>query len=264
MIMKLIEFKNHLGDTLRGIISETDSKKAILCVHGFERTSMEYKFKNILNAVKDEFIVFRFDFSGCILSEGNFEDVTLDKLSQELNIAYKKLISLNSNIDEVILVGHSISGCTIAKWILDKNPELVKKNIFLGPAWNEKEILKYFYVRAKYKGKIDINWKNYPKYFDPKEYQTAMNIELRERVAHYITNNFFKENKDQDYSQLINKLPQKKLCIHGLNDKRVPIESIDYTKLNVELIKVDGGDHDLEKPKMVEQYLDKLVDFIKK
>ncbi|MFH1610441.1 MAG: hypothetical protein ABIA91_00975, partial [Patescibacteria group bacterium] len=69
---QLIEFKNSKNKTLRGILDKTSSPKGIVFVHGFERTTVERKFKIIIDKLKDKISLFRFDFSGCGLSDGDF------------------------------------------------------------------------------------------------------------------------------------------------------------------------------------------------
>jgi pimeloyl-ACP methyl ester carboxylesterase len=261
--MKLIEFKNHFENILRGVINEIDAEKAIICAHGFERTLAEYKFKNIYEKLKNEYLILRFDFSGCVLSEGVFEDITVRKRSRELNAAYETLIELHSNLKEICVIGHSLSGCTINQWMIENNPDSVSKIIYFGPAWNQRELLKYFFVREQFKGKANITWQNYRRYFDEKAYAENLKIKKRMRKAHYISDNYFKENFEKDYSESVNQIRVKKLSVHGTKDIKVPIKSINYNELDIELIKVRNGDHDLEKPEMVDQYLNKLVDFIR-
>lgn len=262
-MLKLIEFKNHLGELLRGMVNDSDSTKAILCLHGFERTSMEYKFKNIFDKLRADFIIFRFDFSGCVMSEGNFEDITVEKLAKEADIAYNKLLGLYPQIKGVTVICHSLAGCAANKWLKERKPELVKKAVYLGPAWNQKELLKYFYVRERFKGKKDIDINNYEENFDEKAFKENLAIKKRMRKAHYISDKYFIENKDLDYSEMVGYIHQKKMSIHGNHDNKVPMATIDYQNLNMELVEVYRGDHDLERPDMVEQYMNKLVEFIK-
>jgi dipeptidyl aminopeptidase/acylaminoacyl peptidase len=54
------------------------------------------------------------------------------------------------------------------------------------------------------------------------------------------------------------------LIVHGDADDKVPIESNDQIKKSIQTIVVVGGDHDLQRPDMVKQYLDKAVNFLKK
>lgn len=263
--MKLIEFKNHKGEVLRGLLDQGKSKRGVIFLHGFERTTVEMKFKNLRDGLAGKANIFRFDFSGCGLSDGKFEDTSVEKMTKELEKAYAVFKKQGPQIKEFIVVGHSLSGCVALNFVAKHTPA-ISKMILFGPALNQKELLKYYFVRAKMLlQKIFIDWNNFHSYFLVDEYEQDLQIKKRMRKSHFITNKYFLENKDKDYQDFISKLvlaPRNILIIQGNKDDKVPLESNNNLPKGIKFIKVMNGDHDLERPDMVKQYLAKTIKFI--
>lgn len=99
---QLVEFENHKGEILRGFLDrQTRNKKGIIFVHGFEGSTIEPKFKNIIDLLRGKINLFRFDFSGYGISDGRFEDLTIKKLTQELETTiflFSKTLPANKKI----------------------------------------------------------------------------------------------------------------------------------------------------------------------
>jgi len=265
--MQLIEFKNHQGEVLRGLLDKSTSKRGVIFLHGFERTSVEIKFKNINDSLRGKINIFRFDFSGCGLSDGNFEDVTVEKMTQELEKAVYIFKKYAPQVRELVLVGHSIAGCVALNFV-NLNFDTISKIVLLGPALNQRELLKYYFVRAKmWSQKILINWNNFRQYFVEKEFQQDLHIKKRMRKSHWISNLYFLENKESDYQKLFEALPLSTkdiLIVHGDSDNKVPLESNNNLPKGLKFVKVLKGDHELERPDMVKQYLTKVIQFVLK
>ncbi len=263
--MRLVEFKNHNNEVLRGLFEPADSKKGVIFLHGFERTTAEMKFKNLRDGLAGRINIFRFDFSGCGLSDGNFIDVTVEKMTKELEKAAEVFKKLAPQVKEIILVGHSIAGCVALNFVF-KNPLGLAKIVLLGPALNQQKLLKYYFVRAKmWVKKINIDWRNYREYFTDAEYARDLQIKKRMRKSHWLSNKYFLENQNEDYQKKFQELsfPLKNvLIIHGDADSKVPLQSNDKLPSGVKLFKIKNGDHDLERPDMVKQYLAKTIKFI--
>ncbi len=68
------------------------------------------------------------------------------------------------------------------------------------------------------------------------------------------------EMSSVNYSSLIKQDSDKILVIHGSHDKFVPIESLQCTCKNK--IVIEWWDHDLERKWLIEQWVDKAVEFI--
>lgn len=77
----------------------------------------------------------------------------------------------------------------------------------------------------------------------------------------YISPDYFLENKNKDYSELI-KDNKNIFLIHGDKDDKVPLESLNIEFKNKVVIK--NGDHDMERPYMFKQWIKKAVNFINK
>ncbi|MCK4883483.1 MAG: alpha/beta fold hydrolase, partial [Candidatus Diapherotrites archaeon] len=86
-----ISIKNQNNEKLIGLEStqQTNNKpqKTIILVHGFGMTKNERGLfdKITISLINNNFLVYRFDFSGCGESEGNYNKTTLTKLKNDLN-----------------------------------------------------------------------------------------------------------------------------------------------------------------------------------
>lgn len=229
---KLIEFKNQKGEVLRGLVDKTKSQKGIVFIHGFEGTTIEKKFRNIVDKLKDRVNLFRFDFSGCGLSDGKFEDLTIKELKDELAIAIKNFKKYCPKIKGISLVAYSL-GCCVALKFISENAGKIKKVVFFAPAFNQRKLLRYWLKKKT------LDQHTFKKYF--------------------------LENKNKDYQDLFKKSKtdfKNILIIHGDADEDVPLKTNNRLPLEIRIIKVLGGDHKLQKPDMVKQYLLRTVRFL--
>lgn len=264
-MLQIIEFKNHKKETLRGLLDKADSETGVIFVHGFERTSLEYKFKNIADKLKKKASLFHFDFSGGLLSDGSFEDITAEKLSKELDRAVEAFKPHCSEVKNIVLVAHSFGCCVVLKY-LAKKKDLTFKTVFLAPAFNQKELNRYWFASSVSLDK-EITWNNFKESFSHEEFEKMMEKPKRMSKAHYISNEYFLENKEADYQDFFESGGldfEKMLVVHGDKDDKVPFESNDKLSglKGLKQIKVEGGNHDLQRPDMVEQYLEETIDFI--
>jgi len=260
-MFKALEFKNKKQEVLRGVVFEGKEKTGIVFIHGFERKSSEKKFKNILDEIKRKYYSFFFDFSGCGLSDGSFKDLTVKKLTNELDSAIN-IFCEKFKLDKILLVAHSL-GCAVVLNYLKDNISKVSKVVFLAPGLNQKELQKYWFVKRRFKEK-EITWENFKEYFDSnveKSYMEDINIPERETKEHVLSNEYFLENVDIDYQDIL-KSPNNILIVHGDADDKVPIASNDKLPENIKTIVVEKGDHDLEKPSIVKKYLQSVIEFL--
>jgi hypothetical protein len=77
--------------------------------------------------------------------------------------------------------------------------------------------------------------------------------------ANYISAEYFLENQDKNYAELLS-ATENILHIHGDADDKVPLESLSISFPNQIIIK--DGDHDLEKPTVISKWLEKAVNFL--
>lgn len=264
-MLQIIEFKNHKEEVLRGLLNKADSDTGVIFIHGFERTSLEYKFKNIADKIKGKVSLFYFDFSGGLLSDGSFEDISAEKLSKELDSAIQVFKSHCPEVKNIVLVAHSF-GCPVVLKYLAEKKDSTLKIVLLAPAFNQKELQRFWFASYVNSDK-EITWDNFKGNFSEEEFEKMMKKPQRMSKAHYISNEYFLENKEIDYQNLFESFKinfEKMLVVHGDKDDKVPLESNDKFLgfKNLKQIKVKGGNHDLQRPDMVEQYLEEIIDFI--
>lgn len=261
---RLIEFQNHKGELLRGILDEApDMDRAVVFVHGFERTSIESKFKRIVDAIRGSATLFRFDFSGGGLSDGLFEDLTVEKLSHELSSAVTALTQECPCIKVISFVGFSLGCCVIVRY-LSMQERTAGKLVFFAPGFNQRKLLRYFFTRRQHKD-IMITWDNFMDFFDEALFKQDAALSKRMMKEHYLLNDYFSENSEKDYQQdfLSLAVDQKNVCIlQGADDDKVPPASNEILYRLYPPLLVQGGDHDLQRPDMVEQYHERVITFL--
>lgn len=258
---KLIEFNNETNDLLRGIVvQKDDSNKAVLMCGGFERSATtEKKFKVFADKlIENNISSLRFDCAGCGLSDGDFLKTTVKRMTDDLKNA-NEFLREKAGIENISLVCHSLSACVAAEILKGINFE---KIILLAPALNQKDLLRYWFtisVMKKMNPDVEINWSNFKNYLNEKKFQEDCLRTDKITKANYVSFDYYMENKEKDYSSEF-KNNKNILHIHGDNDDKVPIESLNV-KFDSRII-VKGGDHDLERPDIFEQWINKAVDFI--
>ena len=259
MQTSLIEFKNSENELLRGILTKSNNKElAVLMVGGFERSATtEVKFKAIADRLdKINISTFRFDNSGCGLSDGNFSNITIKKVSSEIIKANKQLIN-KTNCKEIIIIAHSLSTCAIE--LASKHLQF-KKIVLIAPALNQKDLLRYYFVNSQAKEETPnekIYWSNYKKYLNETKFEEDCKRTDKSTKTHIINADYFLENKNKVYGK---NLQGDILHIHGEKDDKVPFESVPNYFTNQLIVK--GGNHDLEKPNAIKQWLDPCIKFI--
>jgi len=262
---KLIEFKNQNSEILRGLLDEAESEKGVIFVHGFERTTVETKFKNIVDGLKGRVNLFRFDFSGCGLSDGKFDDMTVKKLMGELKTAIGAFKKACPQVKTVSLVSHSLAGCVVTKFLSESYLE-ISKAIFLAPAFNQKALMRFWFtISQKKKEGIEANWDNWQEYLSEEKFQADLQVKKRMTKEHELLNDYFVQNSEIDFQEYFDKIKlpsEDMLLVHGDTDDKVPFESNNRLPQGVKVTRVTGGDHDLQRPDMARQYLDEVISFL--
>jgi len=236
--------------------NDSSLNMGVICPHGFERAgTTEKKFKKLTDRLaKKGVFSFRFDYTGCGLSDGDFRYTTVSSLKNDLEKAIS-IFKRNVKIKKLVVVTHSLSACVVAKYGVKK----FYKIVLISPALNQKELLRYWFVKLNYP-KEDINWLNYQKFLNEKEFIKYCQIKLRMTKSNWISNKYFLGNKDVDCAPFFEESKNKVLHIHGEKDNKVPLESLSISFPKKIIVK--EGDHDLERPDMIRQWLGKTINFI--
>ncbi len=256
MKTELLEFTNSKGILLRGIFvnKNRNNKKSLLMVGGFEGSATtQKKFKTISD--KATISSLRIDYSGLGISDGDFSKLTVKNLSEDIRVG-KEFLEKNG-FSEIIIVCHSLSACAVALMV-----NCFNKIILMAPALNQKELLRYWFVQSQNKKQCfskEINWNNYKQYLNEEEFLKDCRRDEKMTDMNNISSDYFMENKEKDYSLLLEKHKERILHIHGLEDDVVPFESI---TINLNNILIKKGDHDLERPDMTEQWINPTIKFI--
>ncbi|MBD3279353.1 MAG: alpha/beta fold hydrolase [Candidatus Pacebacteria bacterium] len=133
---QLIEFSSQ-QQTLRALLNPAKNKIGVIFLPGYERSSVDYKFKNIVDQLKGQVNLFRFDFSGHGISDGSFAQITNESLLNEIKLACQALKQHCLQVKKLVLVSHSFAGCLALKHT-KQNPNHINKLVFLAPAFNQK------------------------------------------------------------------------------------------------------------------------------
>jgi pimeloyl-ACP methyl ester carboxylesterase len=261
---ELVTFRNEAGDQLRGLLDRTNQPRGVIFVHGFERSTTEYQFKNFVDRLQKKVSLFRFDFSGCGISDGTFEDTTAMKQAAELHRALRVFRRECPDLKEIVVVAHSFGACVALQYQYD-HPRAFAKMVFLGPAFNQRALQKYSFTCISQPTK-NVTWANHEKFFSPIDFSrfvTQVKIPFK---AHFVGRAFFKENMDKDYQTLLPFVISQTtplLVVQCDEDKRVPPSSNGSLPKEIEQVEVHGGNHDFQRPDMVAQYMPKVLTFIK-
>ncbi len=263
METKLIELAGAQGNVLRGILSGGGiSERVVLMLHGFERAaSTEPKFKRLADSLGQAGVAsFRLDFTGCGLSDGDFRQNTTSSYAEDarLVIAYLKENGLHS----YAVVAHSLAACIVAS--LDpQDQRAFERVILLAPALNQKQLLRYWFVKNLMKKKdplFRVTWGNYTDLLDEATFVTDCERTDKMSKANFVGVEYFLQNKERDFSEGIIPLLSRTLLVHGSGDDTVPLESLDINFPNQLIVK--NGDHDLERPDLIKQWLPDAVKFL--
>ncbi len=260
----LIEFFDKNQNIIRGLLVSTGqlSDTVVVMAHRFENGGVgDKKFKILADElIKHDCASFRFDFAGCGISDGDFRLFTVEDRAHTLKRACDIGFKYGKKL---VLVGHSL-GCAVITEMLRLYPDMDVCNIlFFAPSLHIGELLRYWYVRdtAPLNTKQTISWKNYKKHLNEDTFQSYINNSDRMIGSQHAPALFYAETQDKDYGLFLQNTDSI-ACIQGDSDTTVPIESISV-KFK-QFFTVKDGDHALEQPDMVHQWLQYAINYIVK
>lgn len=268
MFTSIVEFKNNNRHNLRGILrGEQDVLQCdhlVLCLAGFEgHASTKIMFKEFSDQVvaqKKGVFTFCLDYQGIGLSDGPY-DIFVESMVNDCLATFEAL-KASVKFNRLSVFGHSLGGCVVSE-LVAKHPALFDKIILLAPALNQQDLLRYYHVRDTMKisqPEQKITWENWQEFLDEKSFQDFVYQGEHPTKKHILDATYFVENQDKSYENFTEEHKNKMLVIHGTKDSSVPLESLQNQYSNNIIIK--GGDHHLEFPTQMEQWVSKAVNFI--
>lgn len=227
-----VETINEFKERLIGLenIPNTDLEKypTVILAHGFGGDKKEVgMFDDITKSlIENDFLVYRFDFSGCGESEGDYSKTSLTKLIKDLR-SIIDFVKKQSKVDisRLALVGMSF-GTTVS--VALNIPE-VKSYVLLGSVANPYEVLKNLF-------------KQYT--FNPEGESLRTSSEGKSlKMGHQFWKDFSNYNLSESISEI-----NKPICIiHGEKDTSAPLEeaNIFYENANEpkKFVIVKNADH---------------------
>ncbi len=250
---------------LRGVLNLPKEKptKSVIFLHGFERCSTtEKKFKALADHLTEKGVAsLRLDFPGCGLSDGDFSATTITRQGGDLLKAIPIFLRETGN-EKINIVAHSLGACVLAG-VIEKIKNQLEKIVLLAPALNQKELLRYWFVTSQMKktsATEETTWQNYRQNLDEKAFEEDCSRTDKMTKVNYIKADYFLEGEGIDFSAMLEEYDSKILHVHGSKDVAVPPESLSFEFSN--RIMVKNGDHDLEKPNHIDQWLSKAEDFL--
>lgn len=244
-----VQIKNNTNEILIGV--ETlptelkDKNPAVILVHGFAYQKEEDgMFVELAKRLAEIGVIsYRFDFSGCGESEGDYASTTLSKLRDELKLIIE-FVKTRSNVDasRIGIVGQSFGTTTT----IALAPE-IKSLVLMGTVLNAKEILKNLFGDGYNPGGISIRVGS-----------DANTVRIKPE--------FWTDFENHDLPSLLKRMKCSLLLIHGSEDDHVPLSETEetYQLANEpkEKIILEGAGHGLE-PKREGMYRI-VVDWFKK
>lgn len=234
-----VQTKNADGETLIGVESLPDQSKgtypSVILVHGFAYYKEEDGiFVDLAKHLAEVGIAsYRFDFSGCGESEGDYSITTLSKLRDDLG-SIMKFVESRPTVDSnrLGIVAQSFgTAVTIAL-----SPK-IKSLIMTGSILNGKEVIKKLFGEGYNPNGISIRERS------------DKNIEIKA--------DFWKDFENYNLRQSVEQMNYPLLLIHGSEDDRVPLSEME-TIFNLKSepkkkVIIEGAGHDL-KPKRDDVY----------
>lgn len=237
----LVRLRNKEGEYLRGDITfpENPQEKnpAILLVHGF---GVERNESGLFSDIASElsnigYLVFKFDFSGCGDSEGDYIETSLSKLKSDLEtmLDFVKKHPLVDK-DKIGILAQSFgTSVTVA---LKPN---VKAMVLMGSIAHP-----YKMAKSLFKGDFNPNG--------------VSSLKRSNGKVTRVKPHFWQDLKDYDLIKNIKEISQPILFIHGEKDKKVPLSEMwafYHSKRGAKETDIEKGvDHGL-KPKRKGVYL---------
>ena len=228
-----LEITNKYGEKLVGLKTIPailkDKYPVVVLVHGFATgKNMESTFDGLLkNLIAEGFLVYRFDFSGCGESEGNYVETSLSKLKSDLGTIINFVKSQPEVDNSRIGILAQSTGTTVT---VSLEPE-VNCMVLTGSISHYKETM------------VNIFEKGY----------NPAGISIRTKANGTITKigpQFWKDIAHHNLLESVKRIHCPILFIHGSKDEKVPISEMEAYFANVnepkEKVIIEGANHNFD------------------
>lgn len=227
-----IIIKNQEGERLVGLKGKPNIKfekySTVLLVHGFHVTKEEGgMFDNLAEVLtKEGYLVYRFDFSGCGESDGDYSKTSLTKLKNDL----EKIINFIKSEPEVDRNKIGILAQSFGTSVTLALRPKVKTIVLMGTIIKLKEIFKKLFGDS----------------YNPKGISTKIRSSGRITTVNF---GFWVDLNKYDLLETVNNFKPSVLLIHGSEDISIPIENsrllFNSLKNQKEFLILKGADHSL-------------------
>lgn len=249
-----VQTLNTSNERLVGIKTSPDIKNkklpAVVLVHGFGVTKEEYGFFTELSKqlANNNILSFRFDFSGCGESEGDYINTSMTKLKNDLNT----ILEYVKNDQSVNKNNIGILGCSLGCPTVVALHSRLKTFVLVSPVVHLKNVM--FNLFKKNGG-----------YFPN---GISIRIKADGRIIK-VKPNFWKDMDNYNILKLIKEISAPLLIIHGNNDETVPLSETEDLYRNANNPKqkqiISGGKHgsDLNETNANKIIIDWFIDHLK-
>lgn len=236
-------------------------EQILVCLSGFERSATgERKFKSLADeGAKHQIATFRFDFSGCGISDGTFSTTTLESQGKEFLQAVYEIQTLLGQ-KPLNVVAHSFGACVLAFQL--STLKYLKNVILIAPALNQKALTRYRFVQRTMRKHSDlaISRENYTQFLDENAFLEDCKQPQRLTKYSVLHAHFYEETQHLDFSSSFLPYQAHTLHLHGTNDTVVPLGSLNIPFIHQVIIK--KGDHELEKKPRRAIWIPKVIEFL--
>lgn len=244
MIQRKVEILNKYNEKLIGI-EEFDSKnfnnKIVILIHGFGGDNDEYGLFPAISKklVRLGYKTYRFNFSGCDKSEGDFAETTISKLVLDLEYIKNYVEKSNPNFKEINSISFSMGNSVVIASQLK-----FKSYIFMNSFENVVSVISKIFPD-------ELNYNGISRRKSSRGNDILLNKE------------FWKNAQSYNYKKLISKVSESKLFITTTKDEVVPVEEMeelyDSCDNNKSKLIVTNSKHDLLAD--IDLVLNRIVDF---
>lgn len=248
-----IEVLNNFQERLKGLENipdiVLDKYPTVILAHGFAGDKREVgMFDDVAKSLtENDFLVYRFDFSGCGESEGDYSKTSLTKLVGDL----RSIINFvkeqpKVDADKLALVGMSFGTSAVVAL----NAPEIKSDVLLGSVANPYGVLKNLFQEYT---------------FNPEGESFRISSEGKHvKMGSQFWKDFLNYNLPKSISEI-----HKPICIiHGEKDTAAPLEEakIFYENANEpkKLVIIKNSDHGFYEPNERKEMVKELTDWFKR